>query len=216
MYYFSNAPKKGKGLPSAEPKILHRSRPSLGSNISFLALHYVNEWALVQRQLDSLSVRFTIKLPLLVQTLQQSWLRCAVQSSALRVQRLPQVEVQKHYNQNHKYHSPLKHVRVQLVILDLFVSVGVTQTLCLVVHNLIYLLIQFLVVDVIAPHGDAPHEQPKAPAKPPQTDVHLMKVWVVAVLIIPIHKCLRWSNPNFNISPIPYTLCYTMIAGEEC
>ncbi len=49
MYYFSNAPKKGKGLLPAEPKILHRSRPSLGSNISFLALHYVNEWALVQR-----------------------------------------------------------------------------------------------------------------------------------------------------------------------
>jgi hypothetical protein len=77
------------------------------------------------------------------------------------VQQLPQVEVQKYNNQNHKYHSPLKHIRVQLVILDLLVSAGVTQALRLVVHDLIDLFVELLVVCVIAPHGNAPHDQPE-------------------------------------------------------
>lgn len=112
--------------------------------------------------LDSLSVGFTLKLSLSVRTTQRSWLRCTVQSSALRVQQLlPQVEVEEYRNQNDKNHSPLDHVRVRLVHLDLFVGVGVAQALCLVVHDLIDLLIQFLVVAVIAPHGQTPHDQPK-------------------------------------------------------
>jgi hypothetical protein len=53
------------------------------------------------------------------------------------VQQLPLVEVQKHHYQNQKDHSPLKHVRVQLVILDPLVGVGVAQALRLVVHDLI-------------------------------------------------------------------------------
>ena len=59
------------------------------------------------------------------------------QSSALRVQQSPQVEVEEYDYQNYKYHSALKHVRVQLVILDLLVSIGVAQALRLVVHDLV-------------------------------------------------------------------------------
>lgn len=122
----------------------------------------MNEWALVQRQLDSLSVGFTIKLPLSVQTFQRSWLRCIAQSSALHVQQLPQVEVEEHDYQNCKYHSALKHVSVQLVILDLFVSIGITQALSLVEHDLIDLLVEFLVVGVIDPYGQTSNDQPQA------------------------------------------------------
>lgn len=84
------------------------------------------------------------------------------QSSALRVQQLSQVKVQKHHYQNHKDHSPLKHIRVQLVILDLLVSAGITQALRLVEHDLIDLFVDFIVVSVIAPHGDSPHQQPES------------------------------------------------------
>lgn len=76
------------------------------------------------------------------------------------MQQLPQVEVQKHHYQNQKDHSPLKYIRVQLVILDLLVCVGITHALRLVVHDLIDLLSQFLVVGIIASHGDTPHDQP--------------------------------------------------------
>jgi membrane protein required for beta-lactamase induction len=76
------------------------------------------------------------------------------------VQQLPQVEVEEYNNQNYKNHSSLKHVSVQLVILDLFVSIGITQALRLVEHDLIDLLVEFFVVALIAPHGDPPHDQP--------------------------------------------------------
>lgn len=78
----------------------------------------------------------------------------------LRVQQLPQVEVKEQDYENDKNHSPLKHIRVQLVIFDLLVSIGITQALRLVVHDLIDLHVQFFVVTVIAPHGDPPHDQP--------------------------------------------------------
>lgn len=86
--------------------------------------------------------------------------KVSAQSSAVLVQQLPKVEVQKHYYQNHKDHSSLKHVRVQLIILYLFVGVGITQALRLVVHDLIDLFVQILVVCVIAPHSYAPDQQP--------------------------------------------------------
>lgn len=71
-------------------------------------------------------------------------------NSSLRVQHLPQVEVQRHDNQNHKDHSSLKHIRVQLVILDLIVCIGITQALRFVMHDLIDLPIQLFVVTVVA------------------------------------------------------------------
>lgn len=77
------------------------------------------------------------------------------------MQQLPQVEVKEHDYENDKDHSALKHVRVQLVILDLLVSVGVAQALRLVVHDLVDLHVQFLVVGVIAPHGHTPNDQPQ-------------------------------------------------------
>lgn len=73
---------------------------------------------------------------------------------------LTQVEVEEHDDQNDKYHPTLNYVRVRLVHLDLFVGVHVAQALRFVEHDLIDLLVQFLVVSVIAPHGDPPNNQP--------------------------------------------------------
>ena len=48
-----------------------------------------------------------------------------------------------------------------MVILDLLVSIGITQALRLVEHDLIDLLVEFLVVAVIASHGQTPNDQPQ-------------------------------------------------------
>ena len=76
--------------------------------------------------------------------------KVSAQSSAVLVQQLSKVEVQKHYYQNHKDHSSLKHIRVQLIILDLIVCIGITQALRFVMHDLIDLPIQLFVVTVVA------------------------------------------------------------------
>lgn len=96
------------------------------------------------------------------------------------VQQLSQVEVQKYHYQNHKDHSPLKHIRIQLVILNLLISAGITQALRLVEHDLIDLLVELLVVCVIAPHGDAPDEEPQ----PASRDAHQQVQDVVGFLFL--------------------------------
>lgn len=79
----------------------------------------------------------------------------------MRVQQLSQAEVQEDYDQNHEHHPPLKHFGVEFVASDLLVSLVVTQALRLVVHDLVDLLVELFVVAVVAPHGNAPHQQPK-------------------------------------------------------
>lgn len=74
---------------------------------------------------------------------------------------LSEVEAKEHDNHDYEYHSALKYIVVQFVFLDLLVRIGVTQPLSFVQHDLIDLLIDSFVVGVIAPHGDAPHDQPK-------------------------------------------------------
>lgn len=79
----------------------------------------------------------------------------------LAVDGLPEVEVEEHENHDYEYYSALKYIVVQFVFLDLLVRIGVTQPLRFVQHDLIDLLIGSFVVGVIAPHGYAPHDQPK-------------------------------------------------------
>lgn len=81
-------------------------------------------------------------------------------NSAFGVGQLPQVEVQEHNNQNHEYHPSLKYFGIQSIVLDLLVGIHIAQALCFVEHDLVDLFVELLVVSVIAPHGDTPHDQP--------------------------------------------------------
>lgn len=79
----------------------------------------------------------------------------------LEVDGLPEVEVEEHDNHDYEYHSALKYIVVQFVVLDLLVRIGVIQPLRFVQHDLIDLLIDSFVVGVIAPHDQTPNDQPK-------------------------------------------------------